>query len=191
MGGWFRARPKDWTTDLEWAVSLKRYIKTTKDGRVTRFWSEENQPEQIAKVAESQGLRRAWPDEFAKLYIKEEISQGLPMQTLEATAENGKPALEQLKDNLKADKGPPTQPEPPQEKPEPGQPGELQNPDPVLELLADIESMTTHAGITEMQIQLNARLKKAWIANNEDILKITTALNKRKKEIEKIQDKEE
>ena len=191
MGGWFRARPKDWTTDLEWAVSLKRYIKTTKDGRVTRFWSEENQPEQIAKVAESQGLRRAWPDEFAKLYIKEEISQGLPMQELEATAENGKPALEQLKDNLKAesDKGPPAQPEPPQEEPEPGQPGDGKR-DPVDDLLADIESMSTRAGIDELNRQLNKRLAQAGIKGN-DILKITNALNAKKKEIEKIQTKEE
>jgi len=79
IGGWFRARPKGWEVDLEWTVPLNRYIKTTKEGRVTRFWAEDNQPEQIAKVAESQGLRRAWPDEFAKLYIKEEIIQGIPI----------------------------------------------------------------------------------------------------------------
>jgi hypothetical protein len=30
----------------------------------------------IAKVAESQGLRRLWPDEFQQLYIKEELHVG-------------------------------------------------------------------------------------------------------------------
>ena len=53
-------------------VPVKRYIKKTREGKVTRFWSEDNQPEQIAKVAESQGLRAAWPDEFQGLYVDAE-----------------------------------------------------------------------------------------------------------------------
>jgi len=69
------------------------------------------------------------------------------------------------------DKGPPTQPEPPQEEPEPGQPAGSKR-DPVDDLLADIASMSTHAGITEMEIQLNARLKNWGITVNEEISKI-------------------
>ena len=63
-------------------------------------------------------------------------------------------------------------------------------PDPVEALLADIASMSTRAGIDEFNRQLNKRLAQAEIKGN-DILKITTALNARKKEIEKIQPKEE
>ncbi len=58
--------------------------------------------------------------------------------------------------------------------------------DPVADLLADIASMSTRAGIEEFNRQLNKRLAKAGI-KGDDILKITTALNARKKDIEKIQ----
>ena len=99
--------------------------------------------------------------------------------------------MSKLKDNLKADsdKGPPAQPEPPQEEPEPGQPGDDKR-DPVDDLLADIEFMSTRAGINELNRQLNKRLAQAGIKGN-DILKITNALNAKKKEIEKIQAKKE
>lgn len=79
LGGWFSAKPKGWDVGRTWTVGLKRYIKTTKEGQPTRFWQKDNQPEMIAKVAESQGLRRCWPDEFGKLYIKEEIIEGVPV----------------------------------------------------------------------------------------------------------------
>ena len=79
LGGWFRAKPKGWEVEKLWTVGLKRYLKTTREGKLTRFWQEDNQGEMICKVAESQGLRRVWPDEFAKLYIEEEIVQGVPM----------------------------------------------------------------------------------------------------------------
>lgn len=65
VGGWFRATPKGWTQPLELEVNLSGYIKKKSDGTITRFWSAENQPSQIMKVAESQGLRTVWPDEFA------------------------------------------------------------------------------------------------------------------------------
>ncbi|HNR12877.1 MAG TPA: phage recombination protein Bet [Thermodesulfobacteriota bacterium] len=74
VGGWFEAQPRGWTTKCRLEVNLKAYIKKTKEGRPTKFWSEENQPTMIAKVAESQGLRHLWPDEFSKLYTAEEIS---------------------------------------------------------------------------------------------------------------------
>src|SRR3990167_22861 len=109
---------------------------------------------------------------------------------VEAVKTNGeKKGLADLTQKLK-DKGPPTQPEPPQEEPEPGQPAGSKR-DPVDDLLADIASMSTHAGITEMEIQLNARLKKAGITVNEDISKICIALKLKKSEIEKIQNKDE
>ena len=73
VGGWFRAKPIKWETPCDLEVNLSGYIKKTKDGRITKFWSEENQPSQIAKVAESQGLRLCWPDEFQGIYSDVEI----------------------------------------------------------------------------------------------------------------------
>ena len=52
----------------------------------------------------------------------------------------------------------------------------------MADLLSDIASMTTRAGIDEFNRQLNKRLAEAGI-KGDDILKITTALNARKKEI--------
>jgi len=74
LGGWFEARPEGWTDPLRLEVNLRGYIKKTKEGNATRFWSVENQPSQIQKVAESQGLRKLWPDEFQGIYSEEEIT---------------------------------------------------------------------------------------------------------------------
>jgi len=76
VGGWFEAKPKGWEEPLRVEVNLEAHIKKTSDGRTTKFWSSENQASQIMKVAESQGLRTLWPDEFAKLYTQEEIVTG-------------------------------------------------------------------------------------------------------------------
>jgi|SRR5262245_9510395 len=73
LGGWFEAQPRSWIVPYKWAVSLKPFIKTTRQGQPTRFWQAENQAYMIAKVAESQGLRRLWPDEFQGLFVQEEI----------------------------------------------------------------------------------------------------------------------
>jgi phage recombination protein Bet len=74
LGGWFEAKPEGWTDPLRLEVNLRGYIKTTKEGKITRFWSPDNQPSQIQKVAESQGLRKLWPDEFQGMYAEEEIT---------------------------------------------------------------------------------------------------------------------
>lgn len=73
LGGWFKAKPKHWEQELRWRVNLAPFIKKTSQGAVTRFWAEDNQPLMICKVAESQGLRRAWPDEFKNFYVEGEI----------------------------------------------------------------------------------------------------------------------
>ena len=72
VGGWFRARPQGWEVDFELEVNLSGYIKTTRDGKVTKFWQPANQPSQIKKVAESQGLRTVWPDLFQGTITGEE-----------------------------------------------------------------------------------------------------------------------
>ncbi len=81
IGGWFEAMPDGWDVPMKKTVNLNRYIKKTKDGRTTRFWSPENQPEMIVKVVEGQGLRSTWPDEFGGLYVDAE------MQSQDAQAE--------------------------------------------------------------------------------------------------------
>ena len=75
LGGWFRAQPAGWEEPFELEVNLKGYIKRTREGAVTKFWAPENQPTQIMKVAESQGLRTLWPDEFQQLYTSEEMGE--------------------------------------------------------------------------------------------------------------------
>ena len=76
LGGWFRATPENWLEPFELEVNLAGYLKKTSEGKLTRFWKEENQPTMIAKVAEAQGLRTLWPDEFQQLYVDAEASQG-------------------------------------------------------------------------------------------------------------------
>ena len=61
-----------WKKPFRLEVNLSGYIKRTKEGKVTRFWQEENQPTMIAKVAEAQGLRVLWPDEFQAIFTAEE-----------------------------------------------------------------------------------------------------------------------
>ena len=72
VGGWFKARPTGWNVDFELEVNLAGYIKKTSQGEITKFWSPANQPSQIMKVAESQGLRTVWPDLFQGTYTADE-----------------------------------------------------------------------------------------------------------------------
>ena len=74
LGGYFKAKPKGWEVPFEIEVNIKGYIKKTRDGSVTRFWSPDNQPTMIAKVAEAQGLRTLWPEKTQGLYVTEEIN---------------------------------------------------------------------------------------------------------------------
>ncbi len=77
VGGWFKARPLGWTVDFMLEVNLAGFIKRTSQGEITKFWSEANQPSQIMKVAESQGLRTVWPDLFQGTYTADELSLDL------------------------------------------------------------------------------------------------------------------
>lgn len=76
LGGWFQAQPAEWSEPFRLEVNLGGYIKRTKEGNITKFWAPENQPTQIMKVAESQGLRTLWPGEFQQVYTSEEIGPG-------------------------------------------------------------------------------------------------------------------
>lgn len=58
-----------------WGVALwSNYVQTTKSGDVTKFWRQMG-PLMLAKCAESQALRRAFPEDLAGLYTSEEMQQ--------------------------------------------------------------------------------------------------------------------
>ncbi|CAO0822443.1 hypothetical protein DFAR_3060016 [Desulfarculales bacterium] len=71
VGGFFRAHPKGWDLPWELEVNLREFQKKTKEGNITAFWK--NPAMMIAKVAESQGLRTLWPDEFRGTLAAEEV----------------------------------------------------------------------------------------------------------------------
>jgi len=95
LGGWFEAKPEGWDTPFRHEVNLAGYIKRKSDGSITKFWSKENQPSQIAKVAESQGLRILWPDEFQDLYTPEEMGESEQFKAAEEAV--AMPSEEDLK----------------------------------------------------------------------------------------------
>lgn len=69
VGGWFEAQPVGWTAPFRLEVNLSGFVKPGP------FWRD-NPAFMIAKVAESQGLRRLWPQEFGKLFTAEEVDNG-------------------------------------------------------------------------------------------------------------------
>jgi len=73
VGGWAEAKPEGWNEPKRHTINLAGYIKKTKDGKVTRFWQTEKQPDMIAKVAESQLLRQLWGEETTGMYSAEEM----------------------------------------------------------------------------------------------------------------------
>jgi len=116
LGGFFEAKPKGWAEPFRLEVNLRGYIKHTKEGKITRFWQKENQPSQIAKVAESQGLRTLWPDQFQGIYTEGEIeaepidisliAQEKTMTKAKALKERLKEAKEKEKPELVENPGP-------------------------------------------------------------------------------------
>jgi len=76
LGGFFEATPEGWDGPWRLEVNLAGYIKKTAKGAVTKFWSEDNQPSMIAKVAESQGLSALWGDAVGTAVIPGEVSPG-------------------------------------------------------------------------------------------------------------------
>jgi phage recombination protein Bet len=95
LGGWFEGKPKNWTETFRHSVNLRPYIKKTKEGEITRFWSEDNQPMMIQKVAEAQGLRKLWPDQFQQIYYEGEImaEERDPTSEMESLGEYGRKAI--------------------------------------------------------------------------------------------------
>jgi phage recombination protein Bet len=73
VGGWAEAQPEGWNEPKKHTINLTGYIKKTKDGKITRFWQPERQPDMISKVAESQLLRQLWGEETTGMYSVEEM----------------------------------------------------------------------------------------------------------------------
>ena len=78
VGGWAKATPDGWKAEQKLEVNLRGYLRYRKDKEsgkkeLTQFWQPENQPTMIAKVAESQLIRKLWPDEFQGLQTQEEV----------------------------------------------------------------------------------------------------------------------
>lgn len=106
VGGWFKAKPAGWDDEFVLEVNLNSYLKRTFKGEITQFWSKDNQPSQIRKVALSQGLRELWTDEFQGLYTEGEVQEGSQQQTIDVTHEvitddAPKSGVLRLKDTLK------------------------------------------------------------------------------------------
>jgi len=99
LGGWFEAQPQGWDYPFTLEVNLTGYIKKTRNGDVTKFWQSENQPTMIMKIAESQGLRTLWPDEFQGIHTREEIPD-FPRDAIDVTPQmkalEGRPDFDAL-----------------------------------------------------------------------------------------------
>ena len=96
IGGWFKATPKGWKVPYELEINIDGYIKKTKEGSTTAFWSKEKQPSQIMKVVESQGLSALWGNSTGATYIEEELQVD---EVTMISNENGK--YEQIQDTSK------------------------------------------------------------------------------------------
>lgn len=65
-----------------WGVALfQEYVQTTKEGRPNHMWSKMG-ANQLAKCAESLGLRKAFPRDLSGLYTREEMAQSSKAEEL-------------------------------------------------------------------------------------------------------------
>jgi hypothetical protein len=74
LGGWARVFIKGIKEPFYSAVSFNEYVGRDKDGNINKQWN--SKPcTMIRKVALSQALREAFPDQNSGLYSPEEISE--------------------------------------------------------------------------------------------------------------------
>ena len=137
--------------------------------------------------ARAWAMRDAIPEALKGVAIREEVEdyeQAEVVQDKQLPAPNGKPALEQLKESLKAEV-PKPDPEPAKEpeQPEPKREEPPQGLTPMQALIDDINSLSTPTGIREMDKQLKKRMKEAGIKEDADILAVCNVFNKRQVEI--------
>lgn len=72
IGGWCEVYRNDRKVPIKAVVSYEEYAQRTKDGQINSMWS--GKPgTMIRKVAQSQALREAFPNELRGLYQQEEL----------------------------------------------------------------------------------------------------------------------
>lgn len=74
---------KDWSRPAVGVAFLTEFVQKRKDGSPTRFWATMRR-HMLAKCAEALGIRKAFPEDTAGLYIAEEFGQldnGVTVQT--------------------------------------------------------------------------------------------------------------
>jgi phage recombination protein Bet len=194
VGGWFKGRPGNWENDYTWTVSLAPYVKKTSEGKITQFWREDNQGYMIQKVAESQGLRRLWPDEFQGLQLEDEFKalrevseESPPLKTPQALPErHDEPAPAsgptQSRSRRRAEPPPPAPPPAAEEK-KPESAEKTQD-DIINECLLWIETCPVDQLMAEDN-WLMAQVQSGKIQGIDNQLKVLRPFNTRRQELQK------
>lgn len=99
LGGWAKVRIKGIATPFYSAVSFNEYAGRDKEGNLNKQWREKPCT-MIRKVALSQALREAFPDQNSGMYSPEEIAEATFMElddnpvSVPTRAEAQRPAIE-------------------------------------------------------------------------------------------------
>ncbi len=80
VGGWCEVFKKNCSHPYRSDVSLDEYIGRKSDGSVNSMWSGKSAT-MIRKVAISQALREAFPNDLNQLYTEEEMNVNVPLDT--------------------------------------------------------------------------------------------------------------
>jgi len=73
VGGWARIYRKDREKPFYIAVNKAECVRYTRDGRLTKFWTEEKQPSMLRKTALKRALIEAFPSLFAGTMATAEV----------------------------------------------------------------------------------------------------------------------
>lgn len=73
VGGWAKVHVKEYSVPIEAVASFKEYVGLTRDGEVNGQWSKKPAT-MIRKVALTQALREAFPEDLGGLYASEEMN---------------------------------------------------------------------------------------------------------------------
>lgn len=77
VGGWCKVFRKDWTHPEYMSVALNEVAQKKSDGNYNSNWLSKTAT-MVEKVAKVRALREAFVDEFAGMYVEDEMNQELP-----------------------------------------------------------------------------------------------------------------
>lgn len=77
VGGWCRVYRKDWTHPEYMSVSVSEVAQKKSDGNYNTNWQYKTAT-MVEKVAKVRALREAFVEEFAGMYVEDEMQQELP-----------------------------------------------------------------------------------------------------------------